>query len=250
MSQTSLKTTTASPRFRQIVGHLRSEIINGMLPAHSALPSERVVAQLHGVSRMTARRALAAIESEGLAYSEGRKGRFVSPRRLKYDISNLVSFATDAQSKGTDLEIELISWGTIPADQRTATALSVTVGEALHEYTRLFRTGGHATFMETEYVIARRFPELLAHDLRQSSTRLLEQHYGTIAHTGDIVIRMRALQMDEARLLGLTTIQSGIELEQVIRDEAGEPFCFGRQIWRGELAEFSAQAIVNRQVAE
>ncbi len=246
MSQSLPQTSAPSPRFRQIVEHLKREIISGRLPVHSALPSERVVAQLHGVSRMTARRALSAIEIEGLAYSEGRKGRFVSPRRLKYDISNLVSFAADAQSKGTDLEIELISQATIPADQKTAAALGVAVGEALHEYTRLFRSAGHATFIESEYVIARRFPDLLTHDLGQSSTLLLEQQYGAIAHTGDIVIRMRALHTDEARLLGLTTIQSGIELEQVIRDEAGKPFCFGRQIWRGELAEFSAKAIVNR----
>ena len=33
-------------------------------------------------------------------------------------------------------------------------------------------------------------------------------------------------------------------LEQVIRDEAGAAFCFGRQIWRGEMAEFTARTIV------
>jgi GntR family transcriptional regulator len=250
MSQTSLTTSDPAPRFRQIVEHLRREIVNGNLPAHSALPSERVVAEHHGVSRMTARRALAAVETEGLAYSEGRKGRFVSPQRLKYDISNMVSFAADAQSNGTDLEIQLISRGAATADQQMAKALSVSVGEALHKYTRLFRSEGHATFIETEYVIAQQFPDLLAQDLRQSTTRLLEQHYGTFAHTGDIVIRMRALQTDEAKLLGLATYHAGIELEQVIRDKAGDPFCFGRQIWRGELAEFSARAIVSRPASE
>jgi len=246
MPQTSRKPTAPSPRFRQIVDHLRSEIIGGSLPEYSALPSERVVAELHGVSRMTARRALEAVEAEGLAYSEGRKGRFVSPKRLKYDISNMVSFAADAQAGGTELEIELISRGTATADTQLAAGLSVPVGEELHEYARLFRIRGHATFFETEYVIARRFPELLNHDLRQSTTKLLEQLYETFAHTGDIVVRMRALQADEAKLLGLAPYHAAIELEQVIRDKAGEPFCLGRQIWRGELAEFSAQATVNR----
>ena len=62
----------------------------------------------------------------------------------------------------------------------------------------------------------------------------------------DVLIRMRAVTREEATLLGLQPDQAGIELEQTIRDEDGQPFCLGRQIWRGELAEFSAQAILNR----
>ncbi len=246
MARPSSPSAAPSPRFRQIVDRLRSEIVEGSLPAHAALPSERAVAELHGVSRMTARRALAAMEAEGLAYGEERKGRFVCPPRLKYDIGKMVSFAADAQAAGMDLEIELIEKKATGADARVATALSVPLGEGLHQYRRLFRTQGHATFIETEFVIAKRFPDLLAHDLRQSTTKLMEQHYGTHAHTGDIVIRMRPLRADEAALLGLAAHHAAIELEQVIRDGAGEAFCFGRQVWRGELAEFSAQAIVNR----
>ena len=246
MPQTSSKSAAPSPRFRRIVDQLRSEIVEGGLPEHAALPSERAVAELHGVSRMTARRALEAVEAEGLAYSEGRKGRFVSPRRLKYNISKKVSFAADAQAAGMGLEIIVIEKKGTSADEKLAAALSVPTGEALHTYTRLFRIHGHPTFIETEFVVAKRCPDLLSNDLRQSTTVLMEQRYGLLARTGNIVIRMRALQAHEARLLGLATHHAAIELEQVIRDTSGEPFCFGRQIWRGELAEFSAQAIVSR----
>lgn len=244
MSQSATKSSRPSPRFRQIVDQLRREIANGTLPEHSALPSERAVGEIYGVSRMTARRALEAIEAEGLAYSERRRGRFVSPARLKYDISKIVSFVADAQRDGTDLEIELISKGKAAADGPLSAALHVAIGTGLLVYTRLFRIRGHATFIETEYVIAARFPDLFDHDLRQSTTRLLEQAYQTPAHRGDIVIRMRALLGDEARLLGLTPSHAAIELEQVISDPSGTPFCFGRQVWRGELAEFSARAIM------
>lgn len=243
------QTTTSiapAPRFRQIVDHLRREIAGGTLQEHAALPSERVVAETHGVSRMTARRALESIEAEGLAYSESRRGRFVSPPRLTYDIGNMISFAADAQAAGAELEIEVVSQGQVKADGELAKFLSVPAGEVLHAYTRLFRTGGHATFVETEYVVAALFPDLLDHDLRQSTTRLLERHYKTFAYTGDVVVRMRAVQAGEAKLLGLSPHTAGVELEQVIRDEWGEPFCFGRQVWRGELAEFSVRTIVNR----
>ncbi|WP_166418922.1 GntR family transcriptional regulator [Cochlodiniinecator piscidefendens] len=233
------------PRFRQIVDQLRQKIEEGSIKKHAALPSERIVAEEYSVSRMTARRALEALESEGLAYSEGRKGRFVSPQRLRYNISNMVSFASDLQASDADLEIDLLSKGAAKADSHLGNVLSVPVGTELWEYTRLFRIGGHPTFIETEYVVATDFPDLLDNDLRQSSTKLLEQKYNTSAHTGNILIRMRALTLPESEKLGTAPYNAGIELEQVISDAAGRAFCFGRQIWRGELAEFSAQAIVN-----
>ncbi len=195
---------------------------------------------------MTARRALEAIEAEGLAYSEDRRGRFVSPKRVRYDISKRVSFAAEAHRLGTDLVIEVVQAKPIPASDTLSGLLDVSVGERLFEYTRLFTMNGHPTLLETEYVIARRCPDLLEQDLRQSTTQLLEDHYGLSARVGDVVIRMRAIAPEEAALLGVTTHQAGIELEQVIRDAANQPFCFGRQIWRGELAEFSAKAVVNR----
>lgn len=235
-----------TPRFRQIVDDLRNQILEDRLPAHSALPSERRVAEHFEVSRMTARRALETLEAEGLAYNEGRRGRFVSPRRLRYDISNMVSFAADLQKSGKEMQIEVLSTGKTDADTRLATALGVPYGTELWEYKRLFRIQGHATFLETEYVTASAFPGLLDFDLRQSSTKLLEQHFGVRAFRGDIVIRMRALEDLEAGVLGVTPHHAGVELEQVISDAEGIAFCFGRQIWRGELAEFSAQAIVNR----
>ena len=245
MSRTSQEDGPAAPRFRKIVDVLRQQIVEGVFPEHAALPSERAIAELHGVSRMTARRALEALELEGLAYNEQRRGRFVSPPRLTYDISHMISFAADAQSAGMTLEIDLIASGSCMADARLARMLEVSPGEELFEYTRVFRTSGHAIFVETEHVIASWCPDLLRHDLRQSTTKLLEQHYATRARIGDITIRMRGMRAGEAKALGLPPNHAGIELEQVIRNSDGKPFCTGVQMWRGELAEFSARAIVN-----
>ncbi|MGB3316919.1 MAG: GntR family transcriptional regulator, partial [Albidovulum sp.] len=155
----------ARPRFRQIVDSIQQDIVAGTLPEHAALPSERVVAEQYSVSRMTARRALEAIEAQGLAYSEDRRGRFVSPKRLRYDISGRVSFAADAEALGTNLDIEILRARTARADERLSADLAVPLGEKLHEYTRLFSINGHKTLIETEFVIANKCPDLLRHDL-------------------------------------------------------------------------------------
>jgi GntR family transcriptional regulator len=242
----SPQSLAASPRYRQIIDQLRGDIADGTLLAHAALPSERVIAEAHNVSRMTARRALEALEAEGLAYAENRRGRFVSPPRLKYDISRTISLAAHAQSEGMRLNIEVLDSREVAADARIAALLQVQKGEPLFEYTRLFTSDGHAIFIETESIIARRFPKMLEQDLQQSTTKLLEQAYNTHARTGDITIRMRAVHADEAECLGIAANHPGIELEQIISDESGMPFCVGNQIWRGELAAFSARAILGQ----
>ncbi|MEP3577076.1 MAG: GntR family transcriptional regulator [Sulfitobacter sp.] len=202
------------------------------------------VAGNYDVSRMTAHRVL---EAKGLAYRDGRKGRFVSPQRLTYDISQMVNFSADAQARNVGLQIEILDAGPHDADAKLARELSVQVGEQLHAYTRLFKIEGHAIFIETEFVIAAQFPDLLGHDLRQSTTLFLSQHYNMCAHTGGVIIRMRGVSANEAKLLGLSENTAGIELEQVIHDAEGTAFCIGRQIWRGELAEFSARTFVNSE---
>lgn len=232
------------PRFLQIADDIRLQMTSGDLKEHDILPSERSLSEQYDVSRMTGRRALEALETEGLVYSADRRGRFVSPARLKYNVSSMVSFVKDDQTDDVALKIDVVDAVENTADSRLARVLEQPEGSAIIEYTRLFHSGSHPIFIETEYLVAERFPGFLQHDLRQSTTLILEQSYDTSACTGDIVIRMRGVRSDEAQLLNIAASHTVIELEQVIRDETGVPFCFGRQVWRGEMAEFSAHAIV------
>jgi GntR family transcriptional regulator len=237
-----------TPRFQQVVEDFKRQIASDSLAEHAALPSERRIAEVYDISRMTARRALDALEVEGLVYSEDRRGRFVSPKRVSYDVSNMVSFVAEADSRGLALEIEVIRALKSEADAMLAEHLGVEPGAEVYTYTRLFRNNGHAIFVETEYVNARRCPGFLEHDLQQSTTRLLESRYDLSASAGDIEILMRAATAEETNLLSLARNSAGIELTQTIRDRSGRVFCFGRQFWRGEAARFSARAIVERSV--
>ena len=240
------KVPADTPRFQQVVQDFKSKIAGGIFDEHAALPSERRIAEDYDISRMTARRALDALVAEGLVYSEDRRGRFVSPRRVSYDVSNMVSFVAEADSRGLALEVEVLRAMKSQADAMLAEQLNVEPGAEVYAYTRLFRNNGHAIFVETEYVNARRCPGFLEHDLHQSTTRLLETRYDLCASAGDIAIVMRAATPEETRLLGLARSSAGIELTQIIRDAAGRAFCYGRQFWRGEAARFSARAMVGR----
>jgi DNA-binding GntR family transcriptional regulator len=223
--------------FRQIVDDLKRMIDEGNLPDHAALPSERAVAEQHDVSRMTARRALEAIEAEGLAYSKDRQGRFVSPKRMNYNVNSLENFIVDAAHQGIEVDMQVIRSEGVAATAEMATRLGIAEGDALVQTTRLFRREDHAMFLETETVISDRF-------LGFQAGAPEVQRYSTLGHMADITIRMRALEPEEAVPLGLMPYQAGIEQEQMVRNADGILFCHVRQIWRGELAQFSARAVL------
>ena len=65
------------PRYRQIAAELREAMEAGRLTPGSALPSETELMAAHEVSRATVRRALAALESDGLISTHPGKGRYV-----------------------------------------------------------------------------------------------------------------------------------------------------------------------------
>ena len=54
------------PAYQRIQGAIRERIDAGELKPGDAVTSERELAKIHGVSLMTARHALAGLESEGM----------------------------------------------------------------------------------------------------------------------------------------------------------------------------------------
>jgi DNA-binding GntR family transcriptional regulator len=65
------------PEYRRIATALRASIAAGELQPGDALPSEAALVTAYGVSRGTARQALADLEGAGLIESHHGKGRFV-----------------------------------------------------------------------------------------------------------------------------------------------------------------------------
>ena len=68
------------PVFRQISDHLRVMIAAGRLREGDQLPSEAQLVGHYGVTRTTARQALAVLQTEGLVVAEHGKGSYVRPR--------------------------------------------------------------------------------------------------------------------------------------------------------------------------
>ncbi|MBV7411307.1 GntR family transcriptional regulator [Dermabacteraceae bacterium TAE3-ERU27] len=74
------------PLYEQIFSQLKALIVAGKLPAHTPLPSIRLLAKELGVSVITTTRAYSDLAAAGFLYSVQGKGNFVSsqdPQKLR-----------------------------------------------------------------------------------------------------------------------------------------------------------------------
>lgn len=230
-----------------MIDHVRANILSGAWSDHTPLPSERTLSEQFGVSRMTARRALQAVETEGLAYSSERRGRFVAPKRMIYDISSGGGFFADADQRDLGLEVEVVFKRKERAGAKSAQKLAIAENDDVFTFLRLFRVEGNPVFIEQKSVSAEHFPGFLDQDLSSSTNTLMANEYRRVAKATDIVFRMRALDQDEANHLCVPTYNVGIELVRTDIDENEVPFCITEQVWRGEFAEVRAYALLDRR---
>jgi DNA-binding GntR family transcriptional regulator len=70
---------SATPLYLQVADLLRRQIEDGVLTAR--LPSVKSLSQEHGISHITAEKALAVLRDEGIIHSVIGKGYYVAERR-------------------------------------------------------------------------------------------------------------------------------------------------------------------------
>jgi GntR family transcriptional regulator len=73
--------TSDRPVYKQLADALRASVLSGELPGGSSLPSETELMERYGVSRNSARNAVALLRIEGVVFTEHGRGSFVRPHR-------------------------------------------------------------------------------------------------------------------------------------------------------------------------
>lgn len=159
-------------RYLQVARVLRKEIVDGVYPVGSQLPTEHQLCERFAVSRYTVREALRRLREDNLVSSRPRTGTLVVPRPSSdsyvqhvMSINDLLAFATGAR-----FAIESIAMVTIDDELTTRTGLAS--GEqwlAVHGFRRA--EGAEEPLCRTEYYVNRAFAAV---------GRLLQRHEGPI----------------------------------------------------------------------
>ena len=114
-----------TPLYVQVRNGLARAIRDGTFGAEDALPSERSLAELLGISRVTARKAIEALSTEGLIVRRHGSGNYVAPI-LEQPLSQLTSFTEELKRRGftpSSRWVRRMAGGALP-DEMVALGLS------------------------------------------------------------------------------------------------------------------------------
>ncbi len=66
-----------TPLYVQLAAAIRADITSGNFAKDDLIPSESYLQQTHGVSRVTVRKAMEVLRTEGLIYTLPQRGSYV-----------------------------------------------------------------------------------------------------------------------------------------------------------------------------
>ena len=165
---------SGDPLYLQVVRALKDEIVSGVYPIGSQLPTEEELCERFSVSRYTVREALRRLREDSLVSSRQGAGTTVVPPRPAdsfvhevMSINDLVAFATDVRFVVDTIEM-------IEVDEKLSARTGIAGGEQWLAV-RGFRhvAGSDLPVCWTEVYIAREFAAV---------GRLLQRHRGPIFH--------------------------------------------------------------------
>ena len=93
------------------------------LEAGDLVDSERELARIHGVSLMTARHALTALEREGMVVRRRGSGTFVAPPKIHFN--KLMSYTEQMSGRGLPVSSKLLSLSITHTEQEIAARLAL-----------------------------------------------------------------------------------------------------------------------------
>ncbi|NBC15989.1 MAG: UTRA domain-containing protein, partial [Bacteroidetes bacterium] len=167
-----------TPRHQQISDWLRQQIEEGIYQPDEQLPSESQLGEQFDVSRITVRRALQTLESEGLIYRRQGLGSFVKEHRVRQGLVRLSDFVEDMQQAGLEASSQVLHFEAEPVAPDIATILDLDVDKKVMRLDRL-RLGDDEPMAFDQTWLPLFYAQLLRdHDLTQETIyHVLEQDY-------------------------------------------------------------------------
>lgn len=140
------------PLYYQLKDIISEMIENEELKPDDPIPSERELCEYHGVSRMTANKAIHSLVTEGVLYREQGRGTFVARSKEKHQISNLLGFTEEMRRRGLEVATKLLSFRKKAATKRLQQELEIGSNEEVFEIIRLRSVSGEPYALETAYI--------------------------------------------------------------------------------------------------
>jgi GntR family transcriptional regulator len=234
VEQLTADRNVSTPLYLQLAQGLRQAISAGFVEGGEALPSERLLSEQTGASRVTIRRAIEQLIDEGLIVRRHGSGTYLAPR-IEQPGGDLTSFSSDAQNRGASPgSIWIMKTLSVPTLEE-AHALQIDVTAPVVKLARVRLANGEPLAIEEAVVAAALLPAIdqIGDSLYAAlATKNNRPVNGTQRLTASLATSL------EAGLLSIHENSEVLRIERRTFRADGVPVEITRSAYRGDRFEF------------
>lgn len=228
------------PLYLRLGRRIAEAIASGGLAPGDALPPERELAALTGLSRVTVRKAVAALVASGALVQRRGSGTFVAPRveRVEQSLSALTSFSEDMARRGRSVRSVWLERGLVAPSPEEMMALGLGGDARVARLARLRLADGVPLAIERA---------TLAEDDLPDPEAVGASLYAALAARGRRPVRAvqrisaANLSARDAELLEVAPGAAGLRIERMSYLDGGRVLEFTRSLYRGDAYDFVAE---------
>jgi GntR family transcriptional regulator len=226
-----LDESSTLPLYQQLQRALRKAIEIQLLAPEDALPAERDLAAEFNVSRITVRKALDGLVTEGLLVRRQGSGNFVSTRVQK-NFAKLTSFSEDMRARGRSPRSVWLKRAAGTVTPEEALALRLSPGTPVYRFNRIRYADDAPMALEFATIVASALPSL-----EEVDTSLYEALERSGQRPVRALQRLRAVLLteDQAELLKAKAGDPGLLVERLGSLRDGRAIEFSQSFYRGDI---------------
>lgn len=218
---------------------IKSFMKENQLEENEQLPSNRELAQMFEVQRLTVTSALKRLVNEGVIYAVPRKGYFVAEKKIIRDLVKFESFSEMAKSKGLDISTKTIGIKRIKSSKHVSKALDILEGTSVYEIRRLRIYKEKPLALEISFIPEKYVKGLEKEDLEKNSLYgILADLYGIVLEGASQEITMLMPNKEYQKLLDTDSRDALLVLKSIAYTKTGSRIEYSESITRGDRCTF------------
>lgn len=239
--------TDSAPLYSRIKRLVTEAVSCGDLKQGDSIPSERDVAEMLNVSRVTVRKAFSDLVAEGVLVQRRGSGTYVNGpvTRIEQPLSRLTSFSEDMRLRGITTDAQWLDRSSGLPTPEEAMTLSISPNEHVSRFHRLRRADGVPLAIELA---------VIPHKFMPDPSSVGGSLYAALDERGFRPVRAlqrlraAALSKTEAKLLDLEPGAPALFIERISYLPDGRTVEYTRSHYRGDSYDFVAELTLAPEV--
>ena len=233
----------AIPFYKQLKEKILEDIEMGNLKHGDKLPSERELAEMFAISRMTARHTLSILEREGVVERRVGAGTFIANNKIEMDFITFNSFTNIMINRGLVPNTQILSMKKIKAKPVLAHKLKLPVDEELVAIKRLRLVNEMPIAIEESFLPEKLVPniDMIITD-NSSLYQILESEYGIVLVKAKTHMQVSISTESDSKLLKIRSESPCILQEAVAFDRNEREIEFSTSLTRSDIVRFYSES--------